>query len=106
MQCCNMDESNEGWVKESDYKAALSEIAALRSQLEAMQWRPIESAPRDGTRILGWYDDFYDAGTGEFVTVYYHAIPYGSWFDTTGMPIESAPDKWMPLPPVPDKPEV
>jgi hypothetical protein len=83
-------------------EAALAEIAALRSQLEAMQWRGIELAPMDGTRILGWYNDFYDNGAGEHVVVYYSAIPYGTWFDSTGMPIDDAPDKWRPL----DKPEV
>jgi len=72
------------------------------SKCNAVNWQPIETAPRDGTRILGWYNGVYERNIGEYVVVFYSAIPYRTWFDSTGMPIDGAPDKWMPLPPPPE----
>lgn len=72
-----------------------------------MSWQPIESAPRDGTKILGWRD-------GECAVVYWatYVDGYGStcvyWRmnehnDPTGD--EWKPDLWQPLPTPPSPPE-
>lgn len=59
-----------------------------------MSWQPIETAPRDGTVILGWYFDANVDGSGMYIMAYYDAVPYQSWFDSTGFPIDPPPDMW------------
>ena len=65
------------------------------------EWQPIETAPRDGTRILGW--NKYD---GQLI---YEKYMYGSnrqfqaWraiYDTEGLAED--PTHWKPLGPNPD----
>ena len=64
-------------------------------------WRPIESAPRDGTAILGWAD-------GSFAVV--HWVDWGrgdgDWQLTeTGSFADDGPwwpTHWQPLPPPPE----
>lgn len=61
-------------------------------------WRPIETAPKDGTRVLVWAlgDVFlasfgYDIGDGSAWQPEYAEVPM---FDDP----DSAPTHWMPLP--------
>lgn len=63
-----------------------------------MTWQPIETAPRDGTRILGWSADYqlvaaiaYDADFQCWV-----ADNEECWFEGNG-----ETSHWMPLPPPP-----
>ena len=90
-------------------EAALSEIAALRSQLEAIQWRPIESSkPTDYGCYLVWhkgyqqeilYYQLHDGGTD--------GLKAGNWYgEDEPYPRNYQVSHWMPLPPAPDKPEV
>jgi len=61
---------------------------------DRMTWKPISSAPRDGTDIL-----IYDAGTGSYeVSSYWTDTPRywdGNWGDGE---YEHTPTHWMPLP--------
>ena len=52
-----------------------------------MEWQPIETAPKDGTRILMWSQK-------------HSSVSYDSWADFCRMNNPSF-THWMPLPPPP-----
>jgi hypothetical protein len=58
---------------------------------EVTGWRPIETAPKDGTEVLAWEDSaeklFYEEDMGAWVDHEY---------------IEYHPTHWMPLPEPPE----
>lgn len=63
-----------------------------------MNWQPIETAPRDGTRVLAWVKghlvmiaDFRKWGFNR----------ESSWVSITGGEIHPQPTHWMPLPATP-----
>lgn len=59
-----------------------------------MSWRPIESAPKDGSQFLGWHPH----GHVDFFRWQNHANV--GWRDgfITVFPEGSGPKHWMPLP--------
>ncbi len=72
-----------------EFEAALAELSELR---KASQWRPIESAPRDGTVII------VHGG------VAYWNPAFQCWFSCMAQrPIQWKLTHWMPLPPPPAK---
>jgi hypothetical protein len=61
------------------------------------EWLPIETAPRDGTRIITWSDEVGEVCFSEF-SVHDGA---GCWFTTdqqTGDAWRHKPTYWMPVP--------
>lgn len=72
---------------------AADEIERLRA---AMQWRPIETAPRDGTEFIAYRPDagVFTAGYDDEQDV---------WFANHGYEdiTDDLPTHWMPLPPPP-----
>jgi len=101
--------------------ALLDEIDALRAELQARQWRPIETAPKDGTEILAWRDD-----CGQFIASYTSpsAFPltqaeldqtdeetlfaedwFTQWPQALRLEGSECPTAWMPLPPAPPQGE-
>lgn len=60
-------------------------------------WRPIASAPRDGTRILG-----HRARWTECKAVVFWSADWGDWYCVGGTPFLGA-THWMPLPPGPEE---
>ncbi len=71
-------------------------------------WQPIDTAPRDGTRVLLWCED----GVGAVIGIWYAfksnlLPPY--WATTRGLLHGSAHDReyqpthWQPLPPAPSE---
>jgi hypothetical protein len=58
----------------------------VQARLEAMRWRPIDTAPHDGTWLLLYHPD-------GMMTV-------GCWVGGEA-PDENDPTHWMPLPPPP-----
>lgn len=81
------------------------DIAALLSYVEGMKWRPIESAPKDGTRLM-------------LAKIVGHpANPTALWWACAGLWSDrwnnwndgvepcglAGPTHWMPLPPAPDR---
>jgi len=82
----------------SDAETMRQAAAAIRALMAEREWRPIESAPRDGTEILCW------PGLRKPET----AVT-GAWLDTRGGPcwVELGvghhngywrPTHWLPLP--------
>ncbi|MEJ5149004.1 hypothetical protein [Comamonas sp. MYb396] len=86
----------EALLLTSDLEAILGRIAFLEAQLSARQaapdgWQPIETAPRDGERIL------LSGPTGRISVGFYEKID-GSWFWPLGL---AQPTHWQPLPATP-----
>ena len=59
-------------------------------------WRTIDSAPKDGTRILAWRKGFVHP----IVVEYSQAIDGSGWFD--GLIYVANPTHWVHLPESPD----
>lgn len=83
---------------------ALKHLATLRRHLEP---QPIESAPRDGTRVLllasGFSGPDQPWEIGRWEDQKYNKRPnpywrYDRWFDQTNVCREHAPTHWLPLP--------
>lgn len=73
-------------------RASDAEIERLRA---AIDWRPIESAPKDGTAVL-----LYRSNARRTVKV--DRWLAGWWYETK---IEHAPTHWLPLPEPPKEPK-
>jgi hypothetical protein len=69
-------------------------------------WRPIETAPRDGTEVYLWSPDAGDGGEA-FTGYWQDCEDYpggGAWWSRPTDPfnIDSDPTRWRPLPPPPE----
>ena len=62
---------------------------------ETMIWKSIESAPADGTRVLGWSEKWQQPCSMEF----------GGQWQNHGMVFAHQPTHWMPLP-APPRPTI
>jgi hypothetical protein len=86
-------ENDSGWVKWDDY-------AALKAQLDRLTtWQPIETAPRDGTVILGCQGWCIEVTAYHKGTQPYHRKE--AWVvanDDEGYAQDFKPTHWMPLP--------
>jgi hypothetical protein len=79
------------WMQEQ-----FNEFFAIARRGAAMQWRPIETAPRDGTEFLAYRPD-----AGVFTASY--DDEQECWFANYGFEdiVDDLPTHWMPLPPPP-----
>jgi hypothetical protein len=71
------------------------------------EWQPIETAPKDGTRILLGYYYFQDEGGGSQLVAFWHQT-HRMWCSTYQLFVDDspfAPTHWMPLPPPPKEPQ-
>lgn len=81
----------------------LTEAAACIREM--VEWRPIETAPRDGTLILCFYPDRY--GQDQFSLRYWAVGDWPSsgrtegWSDQHRQLRKTEPTHWLPLPPAP-----
>lgn len=85
--------------------------AARIAEMEAAQaWRPIETAPKDGTEILAHCPhDQIHAGEPHIIIVRYNSNRHATgWYDQSldgdGRRVDR-PTHWMPLPPAPQEGE-
>jgi hypothetical protein len=78
--------------------------AGAEKKTLTMEWQPIETAPKDGTRLLG-----YDVESSDMAVVYWCEKPWtrewrlvvcGGWAEDD----EWEPTHWMPLPDPPKTP--
>lgn len=77
------------------------------------EWKPIESAPKDGTKFWGRVGEdalamFWHPGFGEFVTSF-RRMEMAPGYTIDGAPFKDHspeirnPTAWQPLPPPPEK---
>lgn len=77
---------------EAEVYAALTQMVADERRHAGSPWRPIATAPKDGTAILGWW-------AGECMIVDWCVVVerWGSTHDTEDLFLPE-PTHWMPLP--------
>ncbi len=82
------------------YLSTQMEAYAAARVREALEWRPIETAPRDGTRvILVWGGESIN---GFFLNNSQSLRPWAGWRTESMVPAPiGQPTHWMPLPPPP-----
>lgn len=80
-------------------RKAEAAIASALAAVDAAGWRPIETAPKDGTHVLAWFPEPEEY---EVMIVRYWAD--GELWMTVG-PVEDDvyPTHWMPLPAAPGR---
>ncbi len=74
-------------------ESVLVAYARAAMKLNAPQWQPIETAPKDGRPVLGIHH-----GSSRAFEMY--RGPHGWWLDTKDR--RRDPSYWMPMPPPPD----
>ena len=84
-------DDDEDWTDED--QAAYERLMQRLSKKESL-WQPIETAPKDGTEILGWP---VEGGDNNIAIVYYF---FRGWCSGD---YGADPTHWMPLPKPPDE---
>lgn len=68
----------------------------------AINWQPIETAPRDGTYVLlAFVGAFHNAEVGSWRAYHPNAAGKTQWRTTSGHRFGMSPTHWLPIPPVP-----
>lgn len=94
-RCCG------GSGHKDDASTYIEELEAKLARLrEAQGWRPIETAPRDGTRIMA-YEPSADSKNHEIWWEDDCGGPFQGWTDDWDT--EPEPTHWMPLPEPPQE---
>lgn len=81
-------------------KLASRKAEVARLSPEGGGWRPIESAPKDGTAIQVFCPTWYRGGGGQDVVIWMNFTDRPGWY---GSSVEAPldPTHWMPLPAAP-----
>lgn len=85
--------------------ALCDRVEELESDLKQYEWRPIETAPKDGRELLLW-DSLSDIYTGRYNNCWYATISgckaIKSQTDFGIEYFEQWPTHWIPLPQMPE----
>lgn len=84
----------------TDIPALLHTIAELRKEV-AREWRPIETAPKDGTEVLLLAADGLQVTGHNDLNLWAAIYPRDQWWYSTpecAVPFDMPPTHWMPLP--------
>jgi hypothetical protein len=103
--------NNDGFIVETGLGLAPGTLLYAGPAPKAGEWQPIETAPKDGTRILlgggAWGDDWRDSAPAVMVGWWEVPRRYDAFWNTCAaeagysmFPYES-PTHWMPLPAAP-----
>ena len=95
------------WVKDKHTRSGVQQwngtngldaLDAIAAALEATQWQPIETAPKDGSLVL-----VGSRARGGLMVAATWSMTYARW-RILGAPVDVwfLPDVWMPLPPNPE----
>lgn len=90
--CVNLETDDEHWLS-LDAEFTVGELRALAA---ATQWRPIETAPRDGTPILVAMPTLITGQTHWRGVAFWGSV--GWLVRDTCRPLIEAPSHWLPLP--------
>lgn len=75
-------------------------VALQRARIEeleqALEWRPIETAPKDGTEIVLWGVMRGHTHPWKYIGNYFNPYAKDGWWQAHTMPIEAT--YWVPLP--------
>jgi len=98
--CINPNEI-ERWPHRPHYVFDTEHIIQFADCIREGGWQPIETAPRDGTPILGWFPKTEHV-TWDRVVITHWRVDYGGyglnpphWSDGS---VSGSPLHWMPLP--------
>ena len=97
-------------VYDAERWSAAAALRACAERLRAEEWQPIETAPRDGTRVLAWWPDAYDNGSAVQVETWwgpFHGSALCGWqsaFEEAAAP-PHGPTHWRPRPAPPAEEE-
>lgn len=97
-------------MPDTDFSPALAAGQEIARRQRQMTWRPISTAPKDGTWIIV-YDPYFVSEMPVSIGTYMTAderdtcgrFKKGEWllFEWDGMPSSANPTHWMPLPDAP-----
>jgi hypothetical protein len=68
------------------------------------EWRPIETAPKDGSRVLLWLDCLSECYIGRWQPRGRSPNTWAVAFGSQATSLASGPTHWMPLPAPPESP--
>jgi hypothetical protein len=91
----SMVASRADLAAEYETASALAQAAAF---IRAHAWRPIETAPRDGTAVLAFDSQFIDYGSGRICVAWFEGA---SWQGFPWKAQGAHPTHWLPLPALP-----
>lgn len=97
---CSQEDRNFIVALRNAAPGMIEEIKRLRAEQE---WQPIETAPRDGTRILAWFDHLPHPVISWFIR---RGKKSGKWSScgigySASFSLDVEPTHWKPLPPPP-----